>query len=76
MAGVLIALLIRKGTTSRHLQPAARVVRPLIQGMQCQTHVSVIVENVLKNIPFRCGQVIQKRVISFSFSGKRRYHMR
>ena len=76
MAGVLIALLIRSGITNQLLQPAIRVVCPSIQGKQSQTHVSVIVENVLKNIPFRSGQVIQKQAISFSFSGKRRYHMR
>ena len=76
-ACVLVAMVLTlKGTANRNLQPALHVVCPLIQGMQCQTHVSIIAENVPKNIQFRNSQDIQRQATSLSFSGKRKYHIR
>ena len=76
-ACVLVAMVLTlKGTANRNLQPALRVVCPLIQGMQCQTHVSIIAENVPKNIQFRNSQDIQRQATSLSFSEKRKYHIR
>lgn len=59
-ACVLVAMVLTlKGTANRNLQPALHVVCPLIQGMQCQTHVSIIAENVPKIFNFATVKIFK-----------------